>query len=621
MKNLKRFLLRLCFTIIVTSSVSDFLIAQSGIYVGGHFRRERPATIDILKASGFTYAILFNIHVEPNGDLKMDGDLMCSNGSYVFGAKHPYYVADVNSLKTGTTTIKRVESCIGGWLSPSYTNIKNLINSQGTGTGSILYKNFQALRKAIPSIDAINCDDEETYDASTCIKFFVMLRDIGFKATLAPYTNPSFWTNVASSINSQRPGTVDRIDLQCYDGGANNNPCNWNFGSIPVYAGLSYFDSKATIQTKLTNWKNNCSNVKGGFIWVYNENSTQPSEYAAVINPVFGLPAPCAIRPYVSINNSGTWQQITSISLKPGDKVTIGPHPLNIGTWSWTGPNGFTASTRSITLNSVQLDMAGTYQATFSNNGCTSVMNFYVSVYSGSAFTLRVEAENYGFSSGIIVENCNDPEQPVSPPRKNVGSFDANNWTSYSVTIPATGTYKITYRLASIHSGRKLQLNKDAGATVLGSVDVPFTGNWQSWTSASHYVTLPSGTYFLELTTPTGGLNINWFEISNNMASAARSIAVETPEIAVNDTEDFISSYPNPFEGNTKVTVNLPQAGHTNISVKSGLHEIGNLHNGYLDAGVHEFEFNAINLPTGMYVCTVTQKGKTKVTRIVKKAQ
>ena len=31
----------------------------SGVYVGGHIRRERPNTITKLKNSGFTYVILF----------------------------------------------------------------------------------------------------------------------------------------------------------------------------------------------------------------------------------------------------------------------------------------------------------------------------------------------------------------------------------------------------------------------------------------------------------------------------------------------------------------------------------------------------------------------------------
>ena len=74
--------------------------AQSGIYVGGHFRRERDHTVTDLKASGFQFVILFNITVEANGDLTSDSELICTNGSYVFGNVQPNYINDVNSLKT-----------------------------------------------------------------------------------------------------------------------------------------------------------------------------------------------------------------------------------------------------------------------------------------------------------------------------------------------------------------------------------------------------------------------------------------------------------------------------------------------------------------------------------------
>jgi len=267
--------------------LSFTLLAQSGIYVGGHFRRDRTVTVPTLKASGFTYVILFNIKVESNGDLTTDGETICSNGVYVFGNTQPHYVEDVKALRQGMTSVRRVESCIGGWLSPSYDNIKALVNSQGTGITSILYENFKALKDTLPVIDAINNDDEATYDVSTATAFHVMLFDLGFKTTLAPYTNKSFWQSLATNVNSQRPGAVDRIDLQCYEGGANNNPKDWNINNIKMHAGMLHFNSTATITSTMTTWKNN-SAVVGGFLWVYNDNDFNLKTYASAITSVFG---------------------------------------------------------------------------------------------------------------------------------------------------------------------------------------------------------------------------------------------------------------------------------------------------------------------------------------------
>lgn len=274
--------------LLIMLSISEHVSAQSGIYVGGHFRRERNHTITDLKASGFTYVILFDVTVQPNGDLTTDGQTICSNGTYVFGSTNPNYIADVNALKTGVTSITRVETCVGGWGSHSYTNIKNLVASQGTGTGSILYRNFKALKTAIPSIDAINNDDEEAYDVNSASAFHVMLADIGYKTTLAPYRNKPYWQSVATNVNNQRSGAVDRIYLQWYEGGAGNNPCDWNINNIQLHTGDLNYENSNTVIDKMTRAKNNC-NSKGGFYWVYNDNNINLKELAGRVNTIFGI--------------------------------------------------------------------------------------------------------------------------------------------------------------------------------------------------------------------------------------------------------------------------------------------------------------------------------------------
>ena len=273
-------------TLLALVFINLSIIAQSGIYVGGHFRRQRTITVPTLKTSGFTYVILFNIQVETNGDLTMDSEKLCSNGVYTFNATQPNYIADVTSLKSGLTSVRRVEHCIGGWTSTSYNNIKALITAQGTGTSSILYKNFQALKLAIPAIDAINNDDESAYDVTTATAFSVMLFDLGYKTTLAPYMNKPFWQSVASNVNKARPGAVDRIDLQIYEGGAGNNPKDWDF-NIPLSVGMLHFNPSTTITSTMTGWKAN-STATSGFLWVYNDNDFNLPTYAAAITKVFG---------------------------------------------------------------------------------------------------------------------------------------------------------------------------------------------------------------------------------------------------------------------------------------------------------------------------------------------
>lgn len=132
--------------ILVFSGVSKTIAQSTGVYVGGHIRRERPGTIEKLRNSGFTYIILFNINVEPDGTLTTDGETVCKDGKYVFGNTQPNYVSDIKKLKQAPTTISRIEICIGGWGNKSFSRIKELINSHGVGSSTILYKNLKRLK-------------------------------------------------------------------------------------------------------------------------------------------------------------------------------------------------------------------------------------------------------------------------------------------------------------------------------------------------------------------------------------------------------------------------------------------------------------------------------------------
>ena len=209
------------------------------------------------KASGFTTLITFAMHVNPDGTLLIAG-VACTNGVYVGPSNWGSLVA---TLKTPPTTVTRYEVCIGGYGDTSYANIQSLVNSQGTGPGSILYKNFQALKNAVPGIDAINDDDEQTYDLNSSTSFANMLGGLGYKFTMVPYENQSFWVNLKNSVTN-----CDDIYLQCYEGGAGNDPGQWDaaFGNdVIVIPGQ---ESNTANSTNWHNWFLE-TGVEGGFYY------------------------------------------------------------------------------------------------------------------------------------------------------------------------------------------------------------------------------------------------------------------------------------------------------------------------------------------------------------------
>jgi hypothetical protein len=209
------------------------------------------------KASGFTTLITFAMHVDADGTLEIAG-VACSNGIYRGPANWGSLVA---TLKTAPTTVTRYEVAIGGWQDTSYNNIKSLVAAQGVGSGSILYKNFQALKKAVPGIDAIDDDDELTYDQKSSAAFANMLGGLGYKFTMVPYTAQSFWVNLYHSLTN-----CDYIYLQCYEGGAGNDPGNWNSafgGGVKVIPGQ---ESNTANPATFAGWYHE-TGVQGGFYY------------------------------------------------------------------------------------------------------------------------------------------------------------------------------------------------------------------------------------------------------------------------------------------------------------------------------------------------------------------
>jgi hypothetical protein len=264
----------------------------TGIFGGGPFYKNAAANITEIENSGFSEAIVWSIEVSTTGDLNFNGEFpLTSGGVYVGNEYYPDFPGDMAQLKLGT--VKRVTFSIGSSNYGDWENITNLVNAQGTGPTSILYQDFQALKAAIPALDAIDFDDENSFNSPTTISFGVMLGNLGYHVMPDAFDQSSYWTNVVSQINTQLPGTSDGVHLQAYAGGAGNNPCvGWNFGAVPVFPGLwDQDDTPSQVQTTMTGWHNQCG-IIGGFMWLYDDfvGTGLAAQYASAINTAVGDP-------------------------------------------------------------------------------------------------------------------------------------------------------------------------------------------------------------------------------------------------------------------------------------------------------------------------------------------
>jgi hypothetical protein len=269
--------------------------AHKATYIAGGVSSSQTAE---MRRSGFDTVILWSFHVSGSGAISLNNDVMVTNaGAYVYGTSAP---ANVALLKQAPTSITRIEFSVGSAGAADFEGIEGLVNSTGSGGGtganSILRRNFTTLRTTFPQVDAINFDDESNYDVPSSTAFALMLVDLGYRITFAPYTRrTTYWGPLYTAIEAARPGAVDHIYVQCYDGGAFNNPVTWNasFGSLKVEPGLwagpatvSKRNDAPEVQTKMEAWRAS-ANIPGGFIWRFDymkEGGFTPQDYAAAID-------------------------------------------------------------------------------------------------------------------------------------------------------------------------------------------------------------------------------------------------------------------------------------------------------------------------------------------------
>lgn len=252
----------------------------SAIYASAMYGDDK---IEDLKQSGLTTLVLFTIHINKDGSMNFnDTPIINNQGEYIGPAEWP---ENVKAHREGVSSINRIEICLGAWGSPSYENISSLMAEYGQSPDNPLFKGWQTL-KELTGADAINHDDEKTFDVESTTEFILMTEKLGFGHTFVPYNNlDEFWKPLFDRVEAESPGLIDRVYVQCYDGGAPNLYFinRWNvFGDMKVSMGLwaqrpdGSKDAPDVFYKKI---KKNARFVDGGFIWEYNEMLNNPDGY------------------------------------------------------------------------------------------------------------------------------------------------------------------------------------------------------------------------------------------------------------------------------------------------------------------------------------------------------
>jgi hypothetical protein len=335
--------------------------------------------------------------------------------------------------------------------------------------------------------------------------------------------------------------------------------------------------------------------------------------------------APTTIAPYILVNG-GAWQNTNTVSVNTGASVTFGPQPATGGSWSWSGPGGFTSTSRQIVVSNIQTAQSGNYTATYTNaTGCTSTEVFTITVvtggespYGGNPWPIpgTIQAENYDLggegvayhdvdatnnggayrTDGVDIEATTDAGGGYD-----VGWTEPGEWLNYTVNVATTGSYTLQLRVASINSGKSFHIAMD-GANVSGSIAVPNTGGWETWQTVTvNNVSLTSGQHIMQIYMDTDGFNINYlvfnptaaYSVTIQAEAYSNMFGVQTEtttdvggglDVGWIDTGDWMAYY----------NINFPSSGTYTVQYR-----VASLNGGQLsmDLNAGSIQLGAANIP------------------------
>jgi uncharacterized protein involved in high-affinity Fe2+ transport len=212
---------------------------------------------------------------------------------------------------------------------------------------------------------------------------------------------------------------------------------------------------------------------------------------------------------------------------------TVLKNGASIGTATGTSfaVTGLSASTTySFTVEAT--DAAGTSAASSAVSVTTSASSGGEGPYGGTPAAVpgTVQAENYDTGGQAVAYNVTSTNGSDNGYRSDgvdlevttdtgggvdLGWTTSGQWFRYTVNVATAGKYTVTFRVASPTAvADALHISNSSGTNLSGSVAVPATGGYQTWSSVTASVTLPAGTQTLTVNQDAGGWNLNWFSFA-----------------------------------------------------------------------------------------------------------
>jgi beta-glucosidase-like glycosyl hydrolase len=114
-------------------------------------------------------------------------------------------------------------------------------------------------------------------------------------------------------------------------------------------------------------------------------------------------------------------------------------------------------------------------------------------------------------SDGVDLETTADTQNDTGAGAYDMGWTTAGQWFHYTVNVATAGTYTVAFRLSSPYGiTDALHIDNSSGTNLSGSVAVPNTGGYETWTTVDASVTLPAGQQTLTVDQDSNGWNFHY---------------------------------------------------------------------------------------------------------------
>jgi predicted esterase len=145
----------------------------------------------------------------------------------------------------------------------------------------------------------------------------------------------------------------------------------------------------------------------------------------------------------------------------------------------------------------------------------------------------RIEDNLYTGSSGVSLNNPTTESSNGNLTR--INDISNNDWISYSVTVPAAGTYRFRFRAGTFYGNTRFKVQNSNGTQDLSAPVTMYTTNWDVYMNLYTDVNLQAGTQTIRIQNyPNAGSEnsiwyLNWFEIINNTTAVYDAVNAPLP--------------------------------------------------------------------------------------------